>query len=285
MSGDTLQEVTEVAVIRQPRQGVLLLHSPARRWHFPDATVRISESWEQSLRRGVESDTGITDLVIRAVLRVQNFAPGIVHELAQYGVFFLCSTQTASIRLGAAHDRFCWVKRREELAGLDLFHPLVAELVVRALQDSQEQPVERQYLNPPELPDWSSFFTQVVCVESHGVKHVHIAGQVGVDAQKRLAGDGGFEAQTERSFDNLGIALAHAGAQWADVVMLTIYVVRYEESHAAVIGRAIRSRFAGGKLPACSLIGVQALAEDRFLIEVEAVALAPSDSPAPSRGH
>jgi enamine deaminase RidA (YjgF/YER057c/UK114 family) len=133
--------------------------------------------------------------------------------------------------------------------------------------------VEWNHLNPPDLPDWSSFFSQVVCVGGRGVKHVFISGQVGVDAQKQLAGDGGFDAQTERAFENLGTALARAGAAWEDVVKLTIYVVSYEVARAAVIGRAIRSRFAAGKFPACSLIGVQALAESRFAIEVEAIAL------------
>jgi hypothetical protein len=134
MSGDTLQEVTQVAVIRRPRQGVLLLHSPARRWHFPDATVHVQESWEQSLRRGVEADTGITDLAILSVLRVQNFAPGVVHERAQYGVFFLCATGASTVRLGARDGQWRWVKGREELAGLELFYQLVEELVVQALE-------------------------------------------------------------------------------------------------------------------------------------------------------
>jgi enamine deaminase RidA (YjgF/YER057c/UK114 family) len=129
------------------------------------------------------------------------------------------------------------------------------------------------HLNPPELPDWISFFSQVVCVERQGTRQVFVAGQVGVDAQKRLAGDGGFAAQTEQAFDNLGAALAHVGGAWSDVAMLTIYVVGYEESRAQVIGQAIRARFAAGKLPACSLLGVQALAEPRFLIEVEAIAV------------
>jgi enamine deaminase RidA (YjgF/YER057c/UK114 family) len=133
--------------------------------------------------------------------------------------------------------------------------------------------VERNYLNPADLPDWSSFFSQVICVEGHGARHVFISGQVGVDAQKRLAGDGGFEAQTERAFENLGTALARSGATWADVVKLTIFVVNYEGALAPVIGRAIRARFTAGKLPTCSLIGVQALAESRFTIEVEAIAL------------
>jgi hypothetical protein len=134
MFGDTLHEVTEVAVIRHAQQGVLLLHSPARRWHFPDATVHVQESWEQSLRRGVQAETGITDLVIRSVLRIQNFAPGVVHERAQYGVFFLCTTAATIVRLGGRDDQWCWVRGREELARLELFHPLVAELVVQALE-------------------------------------------------------------------------------------------------------------------------------------------------------
>ena len=133
--------------------------------------------------------------------------------------------------------------------------------------------MEWNHLNPPGLPDWSSFFSQVVCVERHGTKQVFVAGQEGVDAQKQLAGDGGFAAQTEQAFDNLGVALAHVGGKWSDVAMLTIYVVGYEESRAPVIGRAIRARFAAGKLPACSLVGVEALAEPRFLIEVEAIAV------------
>ena len=142
--------------------------------------------------------------------------------------------------------------------------------------------MEWNHLNPPDLPDWSSYFSQVVCVEGHEAKHVFVSGQVGVDAQKRLAGDGGFEAQTERAFENLGTALARAGATWRDVAKLTIYVVSYEEARAMVIGQAIRDRFAAGKLPACSLVGVQALAESRFAIEVEAVALL--DNRAPPNG-
>ena len=140
--------------------------------------------------------------------------------------------------------------------------------------------MEWDYLNPPGLPDWGSFFSQVVCVEAHGVKQVFVAGQVGVDAQKQTAGDGGFTAQTERAFDNLGTALASAGGAWADVAMLTIYVVGYDGSQAPVIGQAIRARFAAGRLPACSLVGVQALAEPRFLIEVEAVAATTAGGPA-----
>ena len=74
--------------------------------------------------------------------------------------------------------------------------------------------MEWNHFSPPDLPDWGSFSSQVICVEGHGVKLMFISGQVGGDAQKRLAGDGGFEAQTERAFENLGTALARSGATW-----------------------------------------------------------------------
>lgn len=47
----------------------------------------------------------------------------------------------------------------------------------------------------------------------------------------------GFEAQTERAFDNLEAALGHASGRWADVALLTIYVVGYDGSQAPVVGR------------------------------------------------
>jgi len=142
LSEDTLHEVTQVAVVRHPLHGVLLLHAPARRWHFPDATLRVYESWRRSLRREVEAATGITDLLVGSVLRIENFAPGVVHQHAQYGVFFLCSTESSAIRLSSGSDRFRWVQRRDELARLELFHPLVEELVAEALVARSHRPID-----------------------------------------------------------------------------------------------------------------------------------------------
>jgi hypothetical protein len=131
MSGDpddTLHEVTEVAVIRHPELGVLLLHSADRRWHFPDSTVRVGEPWDESLRRGVRSATGIQDLRIGPVLLIQNFGPGEVDQRPQFGIFLLCTTGASGP--SGTHR---WVRDAAELEGSELFHPLVADLVGRAL--------------------------------------------------------------------------------------------------------------------------------------------------------
>lgn len=125
---DTLHEVTEVAVIRHPELGVLLLHSDDRRWHFPDSTLRAGEAWDESLRRAVRAATGIGDLEIGPVLLLRSFGPGAVDERPQFGVFLLCTTRTAD-----PSGRHRWVRDAAELPEAELFHPLVADLVGRAL--------------------------------------------------------------------------------------------------------------------------------------------------------
>jgi hypothetical protein len=130
-SDDTLHEVTEVAVIEHRDLGVLLLHSDDRRWHFPDATVRVGRPWDESLRDAVRASTGIHDLTIGPVLLIQNFGPGEVDERAQFGIFFLCTTDGAD-PVGERPHR--WIADPAQLTGLDLFHPLIADLVGSALR-------------------------------------------------------------------------------------------------------------------------------------------------------
>ncbi len=134
------------------------------------------------------------------------------------------------------------------------------------------RPITLKHLNPKELPDWSHTFGQVVVVEHAGLRHIHVAGQVGVDVHKQLAGDGGLEAQLDGALKNLELALAAAGAAWGDVVKLTIFVVNYQPAYAPLITRAISSRFSASHLPALSLVGVAALADLQWLVEVEASA-------------
>jgi hypothetical protein len=127
---DTLHEVTEVAVIRNPDLGVLLLHSSDRRWHFPDSTVRVGQPWDESLRDAVRSATGIEDLAIGPVLLIQNFGPGEVDERPQFGIFFGCTTERRETA-GPLTGR--WIRDPAELEEMELFHPMIADLVVRVL--------------------------------------------------------------------------------------------------------------------------------------------------------
>ena len=134
--------------------------------------------------------------------------------------------------------------------------------------------MKRMDLNPPELPDWSTLFSQVVVAEGSPLRIVVTSGQVGVDSHQAVAGDGSFEAQVEQAFANLEVAISAAGCSASDVVKLTIYVVGYEQGKVGAIRNAVTKHFGARSLPACTLVGVQALGRPEFLVEVEALAIA-----------
>lgn len=131
----------------------------------------------------------------------------------------------------------------------------------------------KTFLNPETLPDWRETFTQVVAVSSGSARTVFVSGQVAVDEHRNLVGKGDLAAQASRAFHNLKAALTAAGAATADVVKMNIYVKNYDPAHASSIGDALRSVFGHGNLPASTWLGVQSLAEDGFLIEVDAIAV------------
>ena len=131
----------------------------------------------------------------------------------------------------------------------------------------------RTHLDPPDLPNWSSLFSQVVVTEGSRLRIVAVSGQVGVDAQQRVCGNGSLEAQLDGAFRNLQVALSAANCSAADLVKITIYVVGYTPEKAMPIQEAVRRHLGDPPFPACSLVGVQALARPEFQVEVEALAI------------
>jgi enamine deaminase RidA (YjgF/YER057c/UK114 family) len=127
-----------------------------------------------------------------------------------------------------------------------------------------------QHLRPEGLPHVPTY-SQVVTAS--GSRMVFTAGQIAVDASGAVVGAGDLGAQTAQAMRNLGVALAAAGATFADVVKITTYVVNYHPDNRAVIGKARAPFFEGDKRPASTLVGVAALAMPEWLIEIEAVAV------------
>jgi enamine deaminase RidA (YjgF/YER057c/UK114 family) len=117
----------------------------------------------------------------------------------------------------------------------------------------------------------NSGFSQVVAAT--GARTIYTAGQVSIDERGGLVGAGDLIAQTVQAMRNVGLALAGAGATYADIVKITTYVVDYRPEHRAAIGAARAPFFANGTPPASTLVGVTALALPGWLIEIEAVAV------------
>ena len=141
--------------------------------------------------------------------------------------------------------------------------------------------MQKQFIDPEALPDWSTMFTQVIVVGHHGLRFIYLSGQIGVDRNKQLTGNGSLQEQTRQTLANLQIALNSVEATVQDVVKLAIYVVDYKFEQASVIREELQKIFPKNQLPALSLIGAAALAEEQFLIEIEAEAIAYNDQPIP----
>ena len=114
-------------------------------------------------------------------------------------------------------------------------------------------------------------WTQVVIATGRRV--IFVAGQVAVDADGKLVAPGDLAGQAKQVYANLRTALAGVGAGPADVTKLTTYVVGYRPEFRPILGEARASVFGTAEPPASTLVGVQALADPGYLVEIEAIAL------------
>jgi enamine deaminase RidA (YjgF/YER057c/UK114 family) len=132
--------------------------------------------------------------------------------------------------------------------------------------------VKKEAVNPPSVfRSLAHGFSQAVIAT--GSKTLHVSGQTAWDSEKRLVGGADLEQQARQAFANLRSVVEAAGATMADVVSVRIYIVDYRPEKAASVGRAFRECFTGDIKPASTWVGVSALADPGFLIEVEATAV------------
>ena len=130
----------------------------------------------------------------------------------------------------------------------------------------------KQYINPPTLfPSQKHGFSQVVAAS--GRRTLYLSGQTAWDAKRQLVGGTDLAAQARQAFRNVRLAVEAGGGSLEDVVRLSIYMVDYGPEKAQAIGAALRECFPGPAMPATTWIGVAALADPGFLIEIEATAV------------
>jgi enamine deaminase RidA (YjgF/YER057c/UK114 family) len=110
---------------------------------------------------------------------------------------------------------------------------------------------------------------------SHAVKKsgtpVFLAGQVALDADGKLVGEGDVAVQVEQVFQNLRTVVTACGGTMGDIVKLTIYVT--DVSHRAAVAAARLRHFPDGQYPASTYLVISALAAPPLLVEIEAVAM------------
>jgi len=130
----------------------------------------------------------------------------------------------------------------------------------------------KQVVNPKGLFNSLEYgFSQAVV--TRGGRMVHVAGQTAWDSKRRIVGKGNLRVQVRKSLENLAVALKESGAGAEDVVRLRIYVVKINQKDVSTVGAEMRRFFPAKTPPACTLLGVQALANPEFLVEIDATAV------------
>jgi 2-iminobutanoate/2-iminopropanoate deaminase len=103
-------------------------------------------------------------------------------------------------------------------------------------------------------------------VEANGL--LFVSGCVAVDADGRLV-QGDVVAQTRRVFANIGAILEAAGAGFADVVKVTVYLLDVDDRPRI---NAVRREVFGAVRPASTLVEVSRLAVPGARVEIDAIA-------------
>ncbi|WP_142860553.1 RidA family protein [Salinigranum halophilum] len=95
----------------------------------------------------------------------------------------------------------------------------------------------------------------------------YVSGQVGTDEHGDYVGDD-VESQTRQAFENLETLLQPVGKELDDVVKVTSYIVDIQD-HYEAFQSVYRAVFSTEPFPCHTAIGVESLASETPLVELE----------------
>ncbi|MCW2943742.1 MAG: Endoribonuclease [Actinoallomurus sp.] len=124
---------------------------------------------------------------------------------------------------------------------------------------------QREEMRVPGLPAPLSHYTDAVRFGDL----LFVSGCAPLDENDRLVGEDDVVAQARQVLVNLGKALQHAGANFGDVLKVTVYLLDVGTRTAV---NEVRKEFFGDAFPASTLVEVSRLAVPGMLVEIEAVA-------------
>jgi enamine deaminase RidA (YjgF/YER057c/UK114 family) len=133
-------------------------------------------------------------------------------------------------------------------------------------------PADINIYNPQTLGLPMGQYSHVTRVKAS--EFLFIAGMLAGDAAGNVIGEGDFDAQTGQVFRNIEAALQSAGASWRNVVQFTTYLVHSQDipKFMAFRLREFPKMFADGKYPPNTLLMVDRLVKEPFLVEVQTIA-------------
>jgi enamine deaminase RidA (YjgF/YER057c/UK114 family) len=129
-----------------------------------------------------------------------------------------------------------------------------------------------EYLNPAGVPPPQGLYSHVTRVPA-GTPLFFVAGQLAVGRDGEVVGKGDFGAQFGQVFANLGTVLRGLDCNFNDVIKFTTYLVHSQDIERFMAERAalFAKLFRGTQYPPNTLVMIDRLVREEFLIEVEAI--------------
>ena len=110
-----IQRVTAKAVIKKDDK-ILLVEEPDHRWEFPGGKVEFGESPEETLKRELQEEIGLTqDLNIGPILNVWSWVFKFEVHLQFFMLAYSCTTSQTEFQLSQEHIKYDWFTKDEAL--------------------------------------------------------------------------------------------------------------------------------------------------------------------------
>jgi enamine deaminase RidA (YjgF/YER057c/UK114 family) len=131
---------------------------------------------------------------------------------------------------------------------------------------------EIKIFSPDTLGKPLGQYSQITRVKAS--EFVYIAGQLAADRDGKVVGADDFDAQCVQVFANIGTALKSVGGGWGNVIEFTTYLVHSQDitKFMAYRKREFPKFFPDGAYPPNTLLMVDRLVQEPFLVEVKAIA-------------
>ena len=126
----------------------------------------------------------------------------------------------------------------------------------------------REEIRVPGMSEPISHFTHVV----RAGKLVFVSGCVATDENGKTVGGSDIVAQARQTHENIKRCLAAAGASFADVCKVTVFLRNVADREKV---NTVRKEYFGAHRPASTLVEISRFARDGMLVEIEAIAVRP----------
>ena len=128
--------------------------------------------------------------------------------------------------------------------------------------------MKKEHVNPASWQE--KFGYSQGCRVDEAQRLLFVAGQIALDENGGVVGEGDFEAQTRQVFTNMGRVLELAGMSFESVVQIGGFLIDIGELPTYA---RVRDEFVNTSAPpASTTIGVTSLALPELLVEVNAIA-------------